>query len=585
MGNCLAKDPGEKAAKQCKPFAIETTEQYKSVRDSIVAAERKKGFQLYHDVHSTAEEKLANTILQNLRQDDVVNIYNAQKPVEGVNHQIHHAFPGDRFLNNKHVLERTKIFRVLKHMPKGGHLHIHFNAALEFNVLLDIAKEQVNMCVKSVYAKTLENGALGFDLMPLTNSRNAHLAEIQFQIQPPSKPTKANIFHDDYARDVENEGWMNYLEFRAQWVKQEKWKDLGLEDHELDLWLKSKLHFSPAEMYSERQTVDGAWTKFNGRTRMMKGLFNYEQAYITYTDKLLEYFVDNNIQYAEIRPNFMANNQLFDENGIRKVENSGIMDIIIQRFEKFNENRCEGTRLQGLKVIYCFPRSFSPEKVAAALKECLAFKKNPTYAPYIAGFDLVGEEGKGRPLKDFSDVFLAWRKDCTATNVDIPLLLHCGETLETGTDTDENLIDALVLGARRIGHGYALPRHPVVLERMKENNVCIELCPISNEILGLTPRILGHSMYTLLAHNVPCTVSSDNEAIFQSTLAHDFYQVFIGQKNMDLFGLKQLVTWSIDHAVFDKEREADRKKLRQAWAVRWKNWVQWIIKEYGSGKV
>ena len=35
-------------------------------------------------------------------------------------------------------------------------------------------------------------------------------------------------------------------------------------------------------------TYRRAWEKFNGRTRMMKGLFNYETAYRAYTQKLLK---------------------------------------------------------------------------------------------------------------------------------------------------------------------------------------------------------------------------------------------------------------------------------------------------------
>lgn len=42
---------------------------------------------------------------------------------------------------------------------------------------------------------------------------------------------------------------------------------------------------------------------------MMKGLFNYEHAYRRYTQLLLAEFVKENIQYAEIRPNFMNTNQ------------------------------------------------------------------------------------------------------------------------------------------------------------------------------------------------------------------------------------------------------------------------------------
>jgi adenosine deaminase CECR1 len=53
------------------------------------------------------------------------------------------------------------------------------------------------------------------------------------------------------------------------------------------------------------------------------------------------------------------------------------------------------------------------------------------------------------------------------------------------------------------------------MAKMKERNVCVEVCPISNEILGLTPRISGHSVYNLLANNVPCTISTDNGTFFR----------------------------------------------------------------------
>ena len=84
-----------------------------------------------------------------------------------------------------------------------------------------------------------------------------------------------------------------------------------------------------------------------------------------------------------------------------------------------------------------------------------------------------------------------------------------------GTDTDGNLIDALLLKSKRIGHGFALSKHPYVMQLMKERGICLELCPISNEILGLTPRVSGHTMYQLLANNVNCTVSSDNGTLFR----------------------------------------------------------------------
>lgn len=127
----------------------------------------------------------------------------------------------------------------------------------------------------------------------------------------------------------------------------------------------------------------------------------------------------------------------------------------------------------------------------------------------------MGEESKGKPLKAFRSQFLQFQALCKAGNVEIPFLFHCGETLDIGTDTDGNLLDALLLGAKRIGHGFALPRHPYIMDKMKQNGVCVEVCPISNEILGLTPRVSGHAVYSLLANNVPCTISTDNGTPFR----------------------------------------------------------------------
>jgi len=62
----------------------------------------------------------------------------------------------------------------------------------------------------------------------------------------------------------------------------------------------------------------------------------------------------------------------------------------------------------------------------------------------VAGFDLVGQEELGRPLRDFVDELLTIPED-------IDFYFHAGETNWFGASVDENLIDAILLGTKRIG--------------------------------------------------------------------------------------------------------------------------------------
>ena len=138
-----------------------------------------------------------------------------------------------------------------------------------------------------------------------------------------------------------------------------------------------------------------AWEKFNARTRMMKGLFNYVTAYREYTRLCLEDFMRDNIQYAEIRPNFMSSNQLYLDDGSGTIDNWGLMEIIIDVVQQFKVDMAnKGRFFGGLKVIYCAPRSFSNDAVKVSLDECIALKKR--WPEWIAGEFLTGKITKSQ---------------------------------------------------------------------------------------------------------------------------------------------------------------------------------------------
>ncbi|KAJ4293849.1 hypothetical protein N0V88_005363 [Collariella sp. IMI 366227] len=486
MEDILASYPKEQAA------------EYDKLRKDAIAQESSLGFEHACTKNAKDIEKKANTILQHLRKNDIERFYETAPKKRGYRGQEHPRFYGDHFLSNTDIIEKTQLFALCRAMPKGAHLHIHFNANLLPSVLLGIAKDMPRMF-------TWSN-------IPLDRDEAFGLCRIQFSIMNAAAVEDKGV-GNPFDGNYQGGSVMQFQRFRETFPG-------GQEA--ADCWLQSKLVFQEEEAHHLLQTADGAWEKFNARTQMMKGLFNYETAYKRYTRQCLEEFVDDNIQYAEIRPNFMSSNQVWKDDGSSRIDNVGIMNLIIGEYEAFQKEH-QREVLKGLKVIYCTPRSFDPKQIGEALYQCFQFKKDERFSSYIAGFDLVGEESKGKPLIEFRQQFLQFKALCKAGRVEIPLLLHCGETLDIGTSTDGNLFDALLIGAKRIGHGFALPRHPYVMEKMKERG--------TTEPYSIPPL-------------------------------HDFYQIMAGKPDMTLHGLRQLVEWSIEHSCMEP---ALMEEVRKSW--------------------
>ena len=65
----------------------------------------------------------------------------------------------------------------------------------------------------------------------------------------------------------------------------------------------------------------------------------------------------------------------------------------------------------------------------------------------------------------------------------------------------------------------------------------------------------------------------------RSTLSHDFYQIMVGKEDMTVFGWRQLIEWSLEHACMSPAEYAD---VYEHWEEAWDGFLLWVVRKYGA---
>lgn len=274
----------------------------------------------------------------------------------------------------------------------------------------------------------------------------------------------------------------------------------------------------------------------------------------------LEEFYQDNVFYLELRAmlfpvyelNGMIHNQEWSVRTYREVA---------RMFAK------EHPGFIGLKIIYSDHRFRNVSLIMKSIQTAMMLRTR--FPKTVAGFDLVGREDTGYSLYYYKEALMI----PALQGFKLPYFFHAGETDWQGTSIDGNLLDALILNSTRIGHAFALIKHPAVWTESWKKDIPIEVCPISNQVLKLVSDLRNHPAAVLMATGYPMVISSDDPAVFGAKgLSYDFYEAFMGIGGMtaDLRTLKQLAINSIKYSTL---LDTEKKAAMKTWEERWNNFV------------
>jgi adenosine deaminase len=131
--------------------------------------------------------------------------------------------------------------------------------------------------------------------------------------------------------------------------------------------------------------------------------------------------------------------------------------------------------------------------------------------PDLAGVDLHGYE----PVPTEAWTASVWARLRAAGKV---TKCHAGEF--DGAHRVREAIEQL--GVTRVQHGVRSIEDPAVVALAVERGVTFDITPISNVRLQVVPNLAAHPLRSLLAAGINCTVSTDDQLVFNNTVLDEY---------------------------------------------------------------
>ena len=187
------------------------------------------------------------------------------------------------------------------------------------------------------------------------------------------------------------------------------------------------------------------------------------------------------------------------------------------------------------KIIMCFLRHLDEESCFKVLKEAVNHKDK------IIGVGLDSSE-KGNPPKKFKKLFEEAIKEGFLT------VAHAGEE-----GPPEYIWDSLnLLKVKRIDHGVQCLKDDKLVNNLKENNIPLTVCPLSNIKLCVFDKLENHNLKKMLDAGLRVMVNSDDPAYFGGYLNTNLIETSKAL-NLSLDEIKILIQNSFKSSFLDEK--------------------------------
>lgn len=219
--------------------------------------------------------RLACAIVSRIRDEERRTIWtnayedNLAKTTEG------ELYPGMMFTLAKETMEKTKLWEIVRRMPKGALLHAHMDAMVDVDWLLEKA-----LATKGMHVHASE---------PLCTPAALETASLMFAFAKSPPHAEQQIWSSHYqpstlipltaaADSFPTGGRPGFL-----------------------AWLKTRCSITPHESLSHQQGPNAVWRKFESVFPILDSVMFYEPIFRASVQKVLQELVEDGVRWVDFR--------------------------------------------------------------------------------------------------------------------------------------------------------------------------------------------------------------------------------------------------------------------------------------------
>lgn len=305
------------------------------------------------------------------------------------------------------------------------------------------------------------------------------------------------------------------------------------------------------------QGVD-VWERFENCFKRVKGIVRYTPFRKEFLKRGFLEYAKQNVQYLEIRSSLSKLYDLTDRSYSDEDYVSLYQDAVLEVQELYPDF--------SVKIIHAAHRTAEPSEMSVFLQRFTKIRS--LYPQMMVGFDIVKQEDGSHSQYYYLSELLKFKHE----NEDLVYFFHAGETNEREND---NLLDSILLGTRRIGHGLTMANHPKLMQLAREREIAVEVCPISNQVLGFVGDMRNHPARTLMNFGVPIVLSPDDPGMMNYPFSYDFFEACV---YWDL-DLKDLKTLSRNSLIYSGMGKQEKEQALKSWEKKWDQFISWACQE------